>query len=41
MIMAALDNVLGDDAMHNHFAADPIIQAVRPYLQMERFSLNE
>jgi hypothetical protein len=41
MIMAALDNVLADDAMHHHFAADPVIQAVRPYLHMEQFSIGD
>jgi Putative glucoamylase/Protein of unknown function (DUF3131) len=41
MIMAALDNVLADGAMHDHFARDPIIQAARPYLAMEQFSLGE
>jgi hypothetical protein len=40
MIMAALDNVLRDGAMRNHFAPDPIIQAARPYLALERFSLD-
>ena len=41
MIMAALDNVLRDGAMQRHFANDPVIQAARPYLQMEQFSLSE
>ena len=38
MIMAALDNVLQDGAMRDHFARDPVIQAARPYLAMEGFS---
>lgn len=41
MIMAALDNVLRDDSMRRHFAQDPVIQAARPYLSMERFSLDD
>jgi len=41
MIMAALDNVLRDGAMREHFARDPIIRAARPYLAMERFSLPQ
>jgi hypothetical protein len=40
MIMAALDNVLQNGAMQQHFAADPVGQAVRPYLQMEQFSIH-
>jgi hypothetical protein len=40
MIMAALDNVLQDGAMQDHFAADPVGQAVRPYLQTEQFSIH-
>jgi hypothetical protein len=40
MIMAALANVLQDNAMQRHFAADPVGQAVRPYLQIEEFSIH-
>jgi hypothetical protein len=40
MIMAALDNVLEGRAMQRHFAADPVAQADRPYLQIEQFSIN-
>ena len=39
MIMAGLDNALRFEQMQNHFAQDPVIQAVRPYLSMETFSL--
>jgi len=40
MIMAALDNVLQNNAMQRHFAADPVGQAVRPYLAIEQFSIR-
>ena len=40
MIMAALDNVLQNGAMQDHFAADPVGQAVRPYLQIAEFSIH-
>jgi hypothetical protein len=39
MIMAALDNVLNHGAMQQLFAADPVGQAVRPYLEVEQFSI--
>ncbi|HLI09592.1 MAG TPA: glucoamylase family protein [Ktedonobacteraceae bacterium] len=35
MIMAALDNALRGNLMQQHFAADPVIAAARPYLSME------
>jgi hypothetical protein len=40
MIMAALDNVLNHNAMQQWFATDPVGRAVRPYLQVEQFSIN-
>jgi hypothetical protein len=40
MIMAALDNALNDGQMQHHFENDPVIAAVRPYLQMETFSFQ-
>ncbi|WP_246035702.1 glucoamylase family protein [Dictyobacter kobayashii] len=39
MIFAALDNALLDNQMQRHFAADPVIAAVHPYLSQENFSL--
>lgn len=39
MILAALDNVLEHDAMQRHFASDPVGAAVRPYLELEQFSI--
>ncbi len=39
MIMAALDNALEGGAMQRHFASDPVAQPIRPYLQMEQFSI--
>ncbi len=40
MIMTALDNALRDRAMQRRFAADPVGQAARPYLGIERFSVS-
>ena len=40
MIMAALDNAMEGEAMQHHFAADPVGQAVRPYLTIEHFSIH-
>jgi hypothetical protein len=40
MIMAGLDNALRSGEMQRHFAPDPIIQAVRPYLSIETFSIQ-
>lgn len=40
MIMAALDNVLQNGAMQQHFASDPVGQAVQPYLETEQFSIH-
>jgi Putative glucoamylase/Protein of unknown function (DUF3131) len=40
MIIAALDNALRGRLMQQHFAQDPIITAVRPYLAMESFSIQ-
>jgi hypothetical protein len=40
MIIAALDNALRGRLMQQHFAQDPIITAVRPYLTMESFSIQ-
>jgi len=37
--MAALDNVLENNAMQRHFAADPVAQPIRPYLGIETFSI--
>jgi hypothetical protein len=39
MIMAALDNALEHGAMQRHFASDPVGAAVRPYLELEKFSI--
>lgn len=39
MIMAALDNVLSNWKMQQHFTQDPVIQADLPYLLTEKFSL--
>jgi hypothetical protein len=38
--MAGLDNALENGAMQAHFAADPVGQAVRPYLALEQFSIH-
>ena len=38
MIMAALDQVLTRGGLTRYWAADPVGQADRPYLQMETFS---
>ncbi|MEP6695849.1 MAG: glucoamylase family protein [Pseudonocardiales bacterium] len=40
MIMAALDNALGDGAMQRHFAQDPVSWAARTYLSMETMSIH-
>jgi hypothetical protein len=40
MIFAALDNALENQAMQRHFAADPVGKAVKPYLQIEAFSIK-
>ena len=40
MIMAGLDNALENNAMQRHFAADPVGQAVQPYLAIEQFSIR-
>lgn len=40
MIMAALDNALQNRAMQRHFSADPIAAAIKPYLEIEKFSLH-
>ncbi|HJT59470.1 MAG TPA: glucoamylase family protein, partial [Ktedonobacteraceae bacterium] len=39
MIMAALDNALRANQMQQHFAQDPVIAAVQPYLAEESFSI--
>ena len=39
MIMAALDNALRANQMQQHFAHDPVITAVKPYLSEESFSI--
>ncbi len=38
--MAALDNAFNHGAMQRHFAADPVGQAVQPYLSTEQFSIH-
>jgi hypothetical protein len=40
MIMGALDNVLADNALQRHFAADPTSWAAHTYLSMETMSLG-
>ena len=40
MIMAALDNALQGNLMQQHFAQDPVIAAVQPYLAQEQFSIQ-
>jgi hypothetical protein len=39
MIMAALDNALGNRALQRYFAADPVSWAARTYLSLEKMSL--
>jgi hypothetical protein len=39
MIMAALDNALGDRSLQRDFARDPVSWAARTYLTLERMSL--
>ena len=36
MIMAALDNALGDRALQRHFADDPVSWAAQTYLGLEK-----
>ena len=40
MIMAALDNVLNNRAMQQHFAKDPVSWAARTYLGIENLGLG-
>jgi hypothetical protein len=40
MIMAALDNVLSNRAMQQHFASDPVSWAARTYLGIENLGLG-
>ena len=40
MIMAALDNALGNRAIQSDFAQDPVSWAARTYLPLESFSLG-
>lgn len=39
MIMAALDNALGDRSLQSDFARDPVSWAARTYLTLEHTSL--
>ena len=40
IIMAALDNVLNNRAMQQHFAKDPVPWAARTYLGIENLGLG-
>ena len=40
MIMAAIDNALLNHAIQRRFAADPVSNAARAYLSLERFSIQ-
>jgi hypothetical protein len=40
MIMAALDNVLNDRAMQQHFARDPVSWAAHTYLGIENMGIG-